>query len=190
MKYSKFITFEQILISLVVIIATTLLVWNRVDTETHLPAINLESREHVERGEIMTTFDEYVAFEIDNSTVYLSKNTELKLIDGREGQIDLQLIQGRIVLTGNANVSIREVNINTNGMTSIVHYSWLDQIEVATIDADAFIEYNTITYEQQLVTLSNQAIRMETVERYNLEYIQFSPSESSEADFYDWVANK
>ena len=97
----------------------------------------------------MTTIDEYAAFEISDSIVYLSKNSELKLVDGREGQIDLQLIQGRIVLIGNANISIREVDIKTAGQASIVHYSWLDEIEIAAIENQTSIEFDNQTLIQQ-----------------------------------------
>jgi len=182
MKYSKFITFERILISLIVIITAGLLINNRIDTEPHMSAVNLETQNSIERGEIMTTVDGYAAFEISDSIVYLSKNTELKLVDGREGQIDLQLIQGRIVLIGSANISIREVNIETTDQTSIVHYSWLDEIEVAAIKNQTLIESNN-----SIVTLENEAINMQTLESYSVQYIEFNPEQSSEAEFYEWT---
>ncbi|MBT3230266.1 hypothetical protein HN358_00575 [Candidatus Uhrbacteria bacterium] len=184
MKYSKFITFDALLISLVVVIATSLLVWNRIDTEPHMTATNIETGEIIERGEIMTTTDEHSAFEVNDSIVYLSKNTELKLVDGREGQIDLQLIQGRIVLEDNLNISIREVDISTTGQTSVVHYSWLDEIEVATINSTTLIEFDDQTLE-----LENEAINLQTLDPYIVQYIELDAGNSSEADFYEWVSS-
>ncbi len=184
MKYTKFITFNVILISLIVIIAAGLLIWNRIDVEPHLSAVDIETGSLVERGEIMTTTDEYAAFKVGGSIVYLSENTELKLVDGREEQVDLQLIQGRIVLEGDSNVSIREIDVSTQGVVSIVHYSWLDQIEVATIE-----NQTSIKFDDQMITLENESILMSTLAPYTTEYIEFDPKESSEVEFYDWVSN-
>ncbi|MBU4314934.1 hypothetical protein KJ673_00845 [Patescibacteria group bacterium] len=182
MNTCKFITLERILIILIVIIAGGLLIHNRTATESQLSAINRQTGDIIKRGEIMTTSDDYAVFNIDNSTVYLSKNTQVKLVDGRQGNIDLQLIQGRIVLDGNANISVREVNISTKGQVSVVHYSWLDEIEAAPI-----IGLATVQYSDQSRFLDPQAIRMSTLDPYATEFIDFNPSQSSEKDFYDWV---
>lgn len=182
MTLPKFITFDWILVILIVAISAGLLVFNRLDTEPHLSATNVETNETIARGEIIKTADEYATFKISESTVHLSKNTELKLVDGRKGQIDLQLIQGRIVINGSATISIREVDITAQGQVSIVHYSWLDEIEVATMQGQSQLQYNNKT-----TTLENESIRMQTLTPYIIENIEFNPNESSEADFYAWV---
>lgn len=184
MNTYKFITFERFLIVLIVIIASGLLIYNRVATEIHISAINLESGEIIKRGETMATTDSYATFEILDSTIYLSKNSEVKLIDGRQDQIDLQLIQGRIVVTGQLNISIREVDVKleSDSKASIVHYSWLDEIEVIPINGSA-----NVLYDKQSRFLDAQSIRMSTLDPYATEFIDFNPEQSSEKEFYDWV---
>jgi hypothetical protein len=184
MKYLQFITLDRFLLIFIALIAAGLLIWNRLDIEPQLTATGLETGEMIDRGETMTTTDTYAIFEIDDSVIYLSKNTEVKIVDASQGQIDLQLIQGRIVLDGSANISIREVDITTKGQTSIVHYSWLDEIEVATMN-----NATSIAFADQVFTLTDSAIRMQTLPPYQSEHIQFNPEVSSEADFYKWVTD-
>lgn len=184
MKHLKFITFNRVLIALIVIIAIGMLTWNRIEVEPHMSAVNFETGEIIQRGEIMSTSDDFAAFEISDSIIYLARNTEVKLVDGRKGQIDMQLIQGRVVLEGSSNILIREIDITTEGQASIVHYSWLDEVEIATIDSAALV-----TWEDQALELADEAVRMQTLESYDIEYIDFNPEESSEAEFYNWVAS-
>ena len=184
MNICKFITLNKILIISIIAIASGLLVYNRVATETHMSAVNIESGEIIKRGEIMTTLDQYASFKISNTTIYLAKNTELKLANGRAGNLDLQLIQGRIVVTGQSNISIREVDVKleSDARASIVHYSWLNEIEVAPLNGPV-----SVWYDEQSRALNTQAIRMSTLAPYATEFIDFNPSQSSEKEFYDWI---
>ncbi|EKD47379.1 MAG: hypothetical protein ACD_66C00091G0004 [uncultured bacterium] len=184
MNICKFITLNKILIISIIAIASGLLVYNRVATETHMSAVNIESGEIIKRGEIMTTLDQYASFKISNTTIYLAKNTELKLANGRAGNLDLQLIQGRIVVTGQSNISIREVDVKleSDARASIVHYSWLNEIEVAPLNGPV-----SVCYDEQSRALNTQAIRMSTLAPYATEFIDFNPSQSSEKEFYDWI---
>lgn len=182
MSYSKFITIDKILLTLIVMLTVGLMVWNRLDEEPRLMAENITTGEFIKRGQIMSTADAYSAFTIDGSIIYLSKNTEVKLVEAIQNQVDLQLIQGRIVLSGPANVSVREVDITTENKMSVVHYSWLDEIEVATIDGSA-----TIQYSNQVQSLDDEAIRMNTLEPYTTTFIDFDTKQSSEKEFYEWV---
>lgn len=184
MRYAQFITIDRILPILIALLGVGLLMWNRLDVEPHAQAMNLETGDIIERGQIMTASDAFAAFAITDTQIYLSKNTEVRLVDGREGQVDLQLIQGRVVLAGPAHVSIREVDIATQGQASIVHYSWSNEIEVATIEGSA-----SITYADQVLILTDDTVRMQTLAPYKIEVMAFDPLASSEADFYSWVAN-
>lgn len=193
---------NTILITIVIILSTALLVGNRFGFkwtggdgfEKHqiaiLPTFD-EPYATFKRGETISTINPpddaegnykyiplYVKF--GSAEIWLDENTEIKLIDGREDKLEINVIQGRVLISGNITVSTREVRTYINGTTSFVHYSWLDEIEVASLDGKSIINVP----DQEQMTLNKQAVKMTTLPNYSFEYFDFVPETSSAANFY------
>jgi hypothetical protein len=143
---------------------------------------DMQTSDILNRGEIMEATDQYKFFTIGKTQIFLSKNTQVKLVNLHEGQIDLQLIQGRIVANGEVNISVRDIDvfIPADSQTSIVHYSWLDELEIAPMAGNLIIEYENQTLELE------SAIKIHTLPPYEYSNIEFNKTQSSEADFYLW----
>jgi len=90
-----------------------------------------------QRGEtIETTEGQWRFVEMTGVTVWMYENTQLKLINLVEGEIELTVIQGRVVIEGNATMRVRDETTKLSGLNSYIHYSWLNQIDIEPIDDD------------------------------------------------------
>ena len=90
-----------------------------------------------QRGEIIeTSEDEWIEVSILDNTVWLYENTQLKLINLTDDNVELTVIQGRVVIYGRVNMRIREEVTLLDGLYSYVHYSWLDETDVQYINDD------------------------------------------------------
>jgi hypothetical protein len=88
-----------------------------------------------ERGETITTDEgEWVEVQIFDTTVWMYENTELKLINLIEDELELTVTQGRIVLYGHATMRIRDEITLLDGWYSYVHYSWLGETDIQYIN--------------------------------------------------------
>ncbi|MFA6522181.1 MAG: hypothetical protein WCT24_01135 [Patescibacteria group bacterium] len=138
------------------------------------------------RGQIISTMEGHLAspleLTIGDAQLFLDQNTEVELIDGRPGQETISLIQGRVVIKGNLNVSIRDMKINVDGTTSLVHYSWMDLLDISSIAGTT-----TIAEDDETIDASLKSIQTSTLPPYNSKEVRFSASESSAADFYNAV---
>lgn len=173
--------FNTTLICLVALLSTVLLVARRFDAtwaggdgfSLHQTAVLLGPGQFDwSRGETISSFDRLAPMEIKfgEATLWLDERTEVKLIDGRAGQLTIDVLQGRIVTQGPITISTRELKTTISEPTSIVHYSWLNKLEVATIDG--------VAYEQS------------TLPPYTKTEISFDPQTSSAKDFYEQVLAK
>ncbi|MDP2631489.1 MAG: hypothetical protein Q8P30_01830 [Candidatus Uhrbacteria bacterium] len=176
------------LILTITMLSAVLLVGNRFDAkwaggegyEAHATAIvndNLYSR-----GEIISSGDEWLEVNFDNTKILMYKDSEIKLVDGRPNKLEVSLIQGRIVVIGNLTVSTRDVRTVVDGTASIVHYSWLDQIEIVSIDGSL-----KLYRDDRIEDFSGKALQTATLSPYTDEEIDFDASTSSASDFYDWA---
>ncbi|MFA6130678.1 MAG: hypothetical protein WC730_00220 [Patescibacteria group bacterium] len=135
------------------------------------------------RGDDISTFTESSPLHLVLGTadIWLDENTELEIIDGREGQETVNLLQGRMVVDGELMIATREILTTVSGTTSMVHYSWLNELEIAAIDGETMV-----TFDDQQIALSNQAIKINTLSYVQKEII-FNPEDSSRSSFYKTV---
>jgi|GEM_PF-5654970 hypothetical protein len=187
----KFITINHILVAIIIILSITILIGHSIGykwaggsgiLEKQI-VTDMQTGDVLNRGEIMEATDQYKYFTIEKTKIFLSKNTQVKLVNLHDGQIDLQLIQGRMVANGKVNISVRDIDviIPVNSKASIVHYSWLDELEIAPMTSNLIIEYENQTLELE------SAIKIHTLQPYEYSNIEFNKTQSSEADFYLWV---
>lgn len=176
------INFNTILAILVVLIALVTLTLQVVRTESHLSTF-IDDVEY-KRGEIISSGDEYVEVVFGSAIIYLDKNTEVKLVDGRMGKQVINIIQGRVVIDGVITIQTREVFTEVDGVASFVHYSWLDEIDVALIEGATRIKF-----EENVWNLDHP-VKVRTLPEHSIKEIEFNPEESSAAEFYDRILNK
>lgn len=181
--------FNTILLLLIISVSTTLLVgsafdapWAGGEGQARHATVYVDEVEY-HRGEIVRTeTDEWVRAMIGDATVYMSERTEILLANTRPGQETITVIQGRIVSSGPLRINVRDISTQTNEITSYVHYSWEDVIDVASVEGTAIISpLNIELYPGESVNIS-------TLPPFNTTFNAFIPQESqSEWPFYEWV---
>ncbi|MFZ2682195.1 MAG: FecR domain-containing protein [Patescibacteria group bacterium] len=142
-----------------------------------------------ERGAILQTgTDGYAKYRLcDGTIVYFDHDTQVKLTQYRqpEAQTETQLtlIQGRIIVDGVADIQTRNTRVSTRGAgCELVHYSWLDQVDVTPLSPLGC----------QLAS-SNQALQTLTTTRLNtftdeiLQTQKFTPATSAAFEFYQYT---
>ena len=165
--------FNTLLVLIIVALSTGLLISQHIE-EPQLSAVLIgPGLQEWTRGETISSFDNNTPMEIifgGEVRIWLDERTEIKLIDGREGSLTIDVLQGRIVATGPLTISTRDIKTVISSPTSFVHYSWLNKIEVATIDGEA--------YEQP------------TLPPYTKNSFTFDPMGSIANEFYTQVFSK
>jgi hypothetical protein len=182
--------FNILLIVLIVIISTALLIGNRLNTtwsggdgyEQHAVAENFKTKELYHRGETISSFEKETPMMIrfGGTYIYLDENTEVKIIDGREGQLTVNVIQGRVVLKGEITVSTRDLRTHFNGTGAFVHYAWDDRIQIISIDGSAILERAD---QEEIIT--GRMLTTTTLEPYTDEFSIFDIETSSARYFYE-----
>lgn len=148
---------------------------------------------YFKRGELISTmpdakplpgYDSVFMLRISfgDATIWLDESTEVKLINGIPGEETIQVLQGRVVVDGPLTIEVRELDLEINGTVSFVHYSWLDEIEIAVIQGEAML-----TRPDQRETLTDTALKTTTLQPYIDEIIEFNPETSEAAAFYEIV---
>ncbi len=178
---------QWIYVITIIILAAALLVGNRFDArwaggdgyQVHQMAIS--EGQAWERGRAISSSD-VDQFTLGEATIYLDENTQVKLIDGREGSETIQLIQGRIYVIGALDITVREVTIRAVDKLSIVHYSWLDEIDIIFFDEKSTIITPAFTLFANAIDAT--MVKMNTL---NYEYTEnaFNSKESAGKDFYE-----
>lgn len=162
------------LLALIIVVLSTGLLINQHLNSPQLTAVLLgPGLQEWSRGETISSFDHSAPMEIifgGEVKIWLDERTEVKLIDARAGRLTVDVLQGRIIATGPLTVTTREVKTIVDSPTSFVHYSWLNKIEVATINGDA--------YEQS------------TLPPYTKNSFTFDPMGSIANEFYTQVFTK
>jgi uncharacterized protein involved in tolerance to divalent cations len=77
---------------------------------------------------------------------------------------------------------VRELDILIDGTASYVHYSWLNEIEIASLEGSA-----ELIFKNNHEDISEKALRATTLAPYQLLEIQFDPETSSASAFYKKV---
>lgn len=167
-----------VLAATIAILSTALLVGLRLDSVPHQQAI--VDGERFQRGEIIHSGEEIIMAEFGGADIWMDRNTEVKLVNGQEGQETINVIQGRVVVKGDVIIQTREILINIDGTASFVHYSWEDRIEIASVEGTAVLIRDDRTED-----ISGQSLSTTTLKPYVDEYKIFDPQQSSASDFYE-----
>lgn len=135
-------------------LSTALLVVQHFDAPQQLATLVGTNELSWSRGQTISSFDQTtpLAIQFGDSRFWLDERTEVKLIDGRDGSLIIDVLQGRIVATGPLTISTREIKSVIEGPTSFVHYSWLNKIEVAIIGGEAYEQSTLPPYEKKSFT--------------------------------------
>ncbi len=183
---NKSITFG--IAGLIGVIAITLLTGNRFDAlwagGSGYLAHQAATANDVEykRGETISTSEgEILNVKFGDVTIWMDENTEVKLIDGRTESLEINVVQGRVVIIGSITISTREIKTVASGATSLVHYSWLDELEIVSIEGSVTVA----TPESASFIPAGAAILMGALSPYNFQEVTFDPENSSAAEFYD-----
>jgi hypothetical protein len=152
------------------------------------PASELDGAgDTITRGEQMsTTPGEYAKYQFcDGTIVYLDENTQVRLDAYRaaENQTSLNLIQGRLIVDGLADVRSRNTVVSMAGAgCELVHYSWLDELDVTPF-VDSACKIKTPAFTPAAL----QTSRFDTFDASLLHTTSFDPSSSSAKSFYEWT---
>lgn len=165
-----------ILVSTVAILSTALLIAQRFEGGTQV--IATMGDEEFRRGEVVHA-NQPELLTYGSAQIWMDKNTDVKLVDGSDEWVTINVVQGRVVAIGQLTVETRELKTVIDGTTSFVHYSWQDRIEIASIDGRTYLH----RVDEQ-IDLSAQSLSTTTLEPFVDEYIEFDPSKSSAASFY------
>lgn len=144
-------------------------------------AVISENKETYFEGETIITTDSPLIVTWQNSTLALDVRTEIRLRNTR-GNLELQLIQGRIAIAGSAIVTVRDMQINVDGNNVLTHYSWLDLIDLVPISGESNVSTPTI---QQTILESG---RFQTLAPYSEVIPNDSPFEASSTFFNQYLA--
>lgn len=145
----------------------------------------------INRGEIMATKPaEFSRYQLcDGTVLYLDANTQVRLSAYRNlglvasQNTQLELIQGRVIVDGLADVKTRNVLTSVNGAgCEVVHYSWLDKVDVTPLVAEGC---KIKSLQSPLETL--QTSRLNTFDSTIEATSSFQPANSSAANFYTWT---
>lgn len=130
------------------------------------------------RGQIVTTGNATASYRLNNSTIFLDQQTTVALLDARSGHTAWRLDTGRVVLSGEADVHMRENLVSINGKGTIVHYNWLNK-------ADALLFSGTGSINSTPLIVSS-AQSLDTLTQM-LSPTTFSTTATPIKDFYLWA---
>jgi hypothetical protein len=139
------------------------------------------------RGQIVTTESGVMAHYQDcqGTQIYLDGQTHIRLTDDATSDpqrgSQFEFIQGRIIVMGQAQVRTRQSLIQTSGTCEIVHYSWLDQVDVRPLALN-HCRLGSATSLQPEVTS-----RFDTFTSTLISATPFNLATSTAKEFYAWV---
>jgi hypothetical protein len=152
------------------------------------PATNLGTGLVIPRGGVLaSTADEFAKFELcDGSTFYLDKNTQLRLdryFVSPAQPTQLTLLQGRVIVDGVVDVKTRNLTFAASSGCELVHYSWLDQVDLTPLADQSCIMVNPPTN----LLVANYTYKYNTFDGSVISTTTYEPAESSAKSFYDWT---
>lgn len=114
------------------------------------------------RGEAVTTdASTFQTYTLNNEcSIALAENSSLMLVDGRKQYNVFNLLTGRAVAKGNCTFIVRETKITINGTATLVHFSWLDEIVIKTLDGSTVVSQSGDSID---LTSESSAMRFSTL---------------------------
>lgn len=95
---------------------------------------------------------------------------------------------GRVVVDGNLTLTARDVKITTDGVVSVVHFSWVDTMSVSVVSGTATIDQGGQYFAT--VTAGN-AVTVDTLPPYHaIADTTFNIDAQSVKEFYDWALQR
>jgi hypothetical protein len=192
---------EISLSALIVIVVGIFLVGQRLDARwagglgyvEPCPAILLDTpMQTIARGELMSSpADSPAKYQLcDGTLLYLDANTQIRLSEYRNPlasqNTQLELIQGRVIVDGLADVRARNAVVSLRGAgCELVHYSWRDELDVTPL-----VEAACQLVGSDALPLANSTTRYNTFTSSILENRPFTPESSAAQDFYRWTGLK
>ncbi len=170
----------SIIITAIAVISTSVLIHNSLSNNVSHPSIFVEGREY-HRGEVIASGDAFSDFEIGGSFVHLDRNTEVELVNTLDGEEAISLVQGRIVVNGDLNTHVRDLRVSSQGIVSIVHYSWLDEMDVHAMSKESIFD---LYAEDEAIGHQHKNIHIDTIDQTFYPIDPLVPESSSSADFY------
>lgn len=122
----------------------------------------VESADTQRRHE-MTCAGQNLRFDFGATTFTLDENTDISIVRDDASNPVVSLVTGRAVIDGEITVSIRDIKIFTSGVVTLVHYSWLDKVDLKVISGSAEIRQGTYS---STVTAGN-AVAIDTLPPYD-----------------------
>ncbi len=138
------------------------------------------------RGEVMKTeTSQRAVYQTCDASFYvLDERTEAELASYPHLNFPtfLELLQGRLVVGGTADIKTRNVVIHVaEGMCEIVHYSWRDEVDVTSLTPGACSVANGPLFPVATT------VRLQTTTGLLISESAFDAQQSSAAPFYDWA---
>lgn len=98
-------------------------------------------------------------------------------VDGDRFRFDT----GRVVADGSATLTVRDVAVMTDGVVTLVHYSWLDKLDVKVLEGSASVRQGDYT---STVSAGN-AVSIDTLPPYDA--IAQTTFNTDANPFYEWA---
>lgn len=177
------------LVGIISAAAIGLLVWNRLESAPAPQAISVIRTTQEDPTSICPQPDptrqqlfscgDFIEYRVNDSTVALTPDAVVT-VDGEHLRFDT----GRIVVKGKTLLTVRDVAVQTDGTVTLVHYSWLNTLDVKVLEGSAAVrqgEYSTTVTE-------GNAVSIDTLTPYEvIAPTTFNIDAASVKEFYDWA---
>jgi len=121
---------------------------------------------------------------IGASTVWMDDTTSLVVVNDREGSEELALYGGRIVVIGPVRIDVRAQQFSTQGMMTLVNYSWMYRVDALAIAGDTYGSDGAT----DVIVSEGSAMSFDTLPPYDhAKETNFSTQSEGVKDFYDWA---
>lgn len=169
----------------IVLIVAGLLVKNRLDTAPIVQAV--ESIRWFDEdpnsgtcpefdGQHITACHRFEEFAVGDDAIAMESPSTLT-IDGEH----LRFETGRVLIDGNVTLTVRDISVTTHGVVTLVHYSWLNKLDVKVLDGSADIRQG----EYSSTVTTNNAVGIDTLPPYSA--IAPTVLNTAAIPFYEWA---
>lgn len=190
-------TTTKVLAAVVIIAAIGFLVYQRVTSAPVRPDITLleayyDAPPYTSPDETcppssvigqLATCEYFARYQVGDAKIALENKTTLA-----EAGDHLRFDIGRVVVDGNLVLTARDVKVTTNGVVSVVHFSWLNTMNVSVISGSAIVDQGG----QYLSTVTvGNAVTIDTLPPYDaINATEFNLHAENVNAFYDWALGR
>lgn len=190
-------TAAKITATILAVIAAGLLVAERIATQPERPDVALveayyDAPPYTSPDETcpasivigqLATCEYFARYQVGDAKIALENNTTLA-----EAGDHLRFDIGRVVVDGNLVLTARDVKVTTDGVVSVVHFSWLNTMNVSVISGSAIVDQGG----QYLSTVTvGNAVTVDTLPPYDaINTTEFNLNAENVNAFYDWALGR